>query len=679
MKHTIRKTAAFLCLCAAFLTAACADPAATKTNVDLPGASAAPAETAMPQQMIEVIATADPAIAEQQAKLNDILKRATFLDGVTVNGVALGGMTLQDATAALREAVQNTKQAFVVYANDEAHTAFSGAEIAMDDNLEDVLDEAFNLVREDNGYDAVMAEVESIANSGKAYDVTLSFAPDALQSAVDAYAETHDTAPVNASVTYNADENKIDYTDDVPGQLVDREALTDALLHAQNGDDVEVVLVEQPAEVTRDNVAEKFVLRGSKTTDYSSSNKNRKHNVKKGCEMITGTVLHPGDVFSANETLGVRNKANGWKLAGAYQTGTTVQEYGGGVCQLSSTLYNAAVQADMEIVFRRNHSMPVHYIDMGLDATINSVGNIIDFKFKNSSKSDIIIIGYANGKKLTFEIYGIPIIEDSDGEYDEIRIPKPKKTKTLSPSGEIEYQVDESLKPGQKKKIQDRQNGSVWQSYKQYYLNGELVKEEKLDTSTYKAFAGVYAIGPEAEDSGSSDQQSGSSSGSSGSDSSGGGSNSGSTTTEPAGTGDSGNAGSADSGNAGSADSSSGNSDSGSSGSGSGSDSGSSGSGSGSDSGSSGSGSGSDSGSSGSSSGSDSGSSGSGSGSDSGSSGSSSGSDSGSSGSSSGSDSSSSGSSSGSGSSGSSSGSGSGSSGSSSGSDSSSGSGNEGE
>ena len=499
MKHTIRKTAAFLCLCAALLTAACADPAATKTNVDLPGASAAPAETAMPQQMIEVIATADPAIAEQQAKLNDILKRATFLDGVTVNGVALGGMTLQDATATLREAVQNTKQAFVVYANDEAHTAFSGAEIAMDDNLEDVLDEAFNLVREDNGYDAVMAEVESIANTGKAYDVTLSFAPDALQSAVDAYAETHDTAPVNASVTYNADENKIDYTDDVPGQLVDREALTDALLHAQNGDDVEVVLVEQPAEVTRDNVAEKFVLRGSKTTDYSSSNKNRKHNVKKGCEMITGTVLHPGDVFSANETLGVRNKANGWKLAGAYQTGTTVQEYGGGVCQLSSTLYNAAVQADMEIVFRRNHSMPVHYIDMGLDATINSVGNIIDFKFKNSSKSDIIIIGYANGKKLTFEIYGIPIIEDSDGEYDEIRIPKPKKTKTLSPSGEIEYQVDESLKPGQKKKIQDRQNGSVWQSYKQYYLNGELVKEEKLDTSTYKAFAGVYAIGPEAE------------------------------------------------------------------------------------------------------------------------------------------------------------------------------------
>ena len=152
----------------------------------------------------------------------------------------------------------------------------------------------------------------------------------------------------------------------------------------------------------------------------------------------------------------------------------------------------------MEIVFRQNHSMPVDYVDKGRDATINSLGNIIDFKFKNSSKADILIIANANGSTLTIEIWGIPIIEDSNGEYDEIRIPTPKKTKTLKPSGEILYTVDASKPVGYKEKVAGRRDGSVWQSMKEYYLNGVLVKSEKLAVSTYKAYAGEYIVDPDA-------------------------------------------------------------------------------------------------------------------------------------------------------------------------------------
>ena len=240
------------------------------------------------------------------------------------------------------------------------------------------------------------------------------------------------------------------------------------------------------------------------TTDYHKSIKNRKFNIFKGAGLITGTVLHPGDVFSANKTLGVRNKANGWKVATAYVAGAHEKQYGGGVCQLSSTLYNAAVMADMKIVERRNHSMPVDYVSRGLDATINSIGNIIDFKFENSSKSDIIIIAYVDNEdyakagKLTMEIWGIPVSEDCDGKYDEIRIPDPEKIKTLNPSGDVEYRVDETKKPGYKEQIVRNQKGSVWQSYVDYYLNGELVEHKKLDQSTYKAFKAVYIVGPDA-------------------------------------------------------------------------------------------------------------------------------------------------------------------------------------
>jgi hypothetical protein len=200
----------------------------------------------------------------------------------------------------------------------------------------------------------------------------------------------------------------------------------------------------------------------------------------------------------------VRNKANGWKTANAYVGGGHEKQYGGGVCQLSTTLYNAAVKADMKIVDRRNHSMPVDYIPRGLDATINSVGNIIDFKFQNSSKEDIIIIAYVDNDdykkagKLTMEIWGIPIIEDSDGKYDEIRIPETKKLKTIKPSGDVEYQVDVTKKPGYKELIVKNQNGSVYQSYVEYYLHGELVERKELAQSTYKAFNKVYLVGPDA-------------------------------------------------------------------------------------------------------------------------------------------------------------------------------------
>ena len=148
--------------------------------------------------------------------------------------------------------------------------------------------------------------------------------------------------------------------------------------------------------------------------------------------------------------------------------------------------------------------MPVSYVKQGLDATINSVGNIIDFKFQNSSKSDIIIIAYVDNDdytkagKLTMEIWGIPIIEDSEGKYDEIRIPEPKKLKTIKPSGDVEYQVDVTKKPGYKELIVKNQNGSVWQSYVEYYLNGELVERKELAQSTYKAFNKVYLVGPDA-------------------------------------------------------------------------------------------------------------------------------------------------------------------------------------
>ena len=465
------------------------------------------APTATPiQEQIVVIETAPPIDNEKLAEMNSVLKRITYLDGVTVNGVSIGGMTTEQAKAAVSESIAAAKAAYAVSVRDASDAeaepvVFSGETVTIVDNLDEILTEAFALVREDTGYESVMAEAAAIA-AGKPYEVTLSFDRDALRSAVNAYADAHDVDPIDASVYYNSNDNAIAYTDDVPGCSVDREALLEAVLSAGQGETIDAPTVAVEAEITRDNVESRFVLRGRRTTSFKGSTSNRKYNIRKGVGLITGTLMHPGDVFSMNETLGVRNKSNGWKLAGAYNSGNVVQEYGGGVCQLSSTLYNAVVKADLEIVYRQNHSMPVSYISEGLDATINSVGNIIDFKFKNNSRSDIIIIGYTDGNTLAFEIYGISLLEESDGEYDQIKIPTPKKTKTIKASGEAEVVVDYS-KPEGYCEVSKGRDGSVYKSYKQYYLNEELVKEEDLATSTYKAYSKTITVGPNTNSDGS--------------------------------------------------------------------------------------------------------------------------------------------------------------------------------
>ena len=481
--------AMLLALCTVFSLACFQDIVSDETHVT---------ETAVPVDA-DNISFITPAPDAHREELEAILRRSTMLEGVTVNGVKVGGMTLAEAKDAVRAELQKDMKNYTVnLVLGEDTVPFTGEIIPVTDNLDAVLDEAFNIVRENKGFDAVSREVEEIKVNGRDFPVAVHFEEASLKGAVEVFAKEHDVAPTNASVAYDKDTNAVKFTDDIPGKSVDGEALLAALLLANNGDTVEVPTVETAAEITTENVKDKFVLRGKMTTNYSKSIKNRKYNIKKGADMISGIILHPGDVFSANGTLGVRNKANGWKTATAYEAGAHVKQYGGGVCQLSSTLYNAAVKADMKIVERRNHSMYVDYVPHGLDATINSTDNIIDFKFQNSSKSDVIIIAYADGNYLTMEIWGIPIIEDSDGKYDEIRIPDTKKLKTLKPSGEVEYIVDESKKPGYKETVAKKRDGSVWQSYVEYYLNGQLVERKELDQSTYKAYAGVYIVGPDA-------------------------------------------------------------------------------------------------------------------------------------------------------------------------------------
>ena len=155
---------------------------------------------------------------------------------------------------------------------------------------------------------------------------------------------------------------------------------------------------------TKEELSKVKDVLGAFHTDYSSSAAGRAKNVQNGAAKINGSVVYPGEQFSVYEAVSPFDAENGYELAGSYENGTTVQTYGGGICQVSTTLYNAVILSELQIDERFNHSMIVTYVKPSMDAAI--AGTAKDLKFTNSTDAPIYIEGYTSGGQIYFTIYG---------------------------------------------------------------------------------------------------------------------------------------------------------------------------------------------------------------------------------------------------------------------------------
>ncbi len=200
----------------------------------------------------------------------------------------------------------------------------------------------------------------------------------------------------------------------IPGQIgvvINEEASADSIVSfvadGWDGQDANIDLVVDTDEPrgSEEELAKVKDLLGSFTTDYSTSGSNRSGNVANGCSLINGSLLYPGDTFSVYETVSPFTADNGYYMAGSYLNGLVVESLGGGICQVSTTLYNAILRAELTVKDRYNHSMIVTYVDPSADAAIS--GTTKDLKFVNSTDYPIYIEGYTKDKKITFNIYGV--------------------------------------------------------------------------------------------------------------------------------------------------------------------------------------------------------------------------------------------------------------------------------
>ena len=225
------------------------------------------------------------------------------------------------------------------------------------------------------------------------------------------------------------------------------------------------------------------------TTRYDPSNSNRSNNISISSKKINGTIVMPGEVFSYNQTVGERTIAAGYKEAGAYAGGKVVQDVGGGICQTSSTLYNAALLANLEIVDRSNHQFLTSYVPAGRDATV-SWGSI-DFQFKNTRTYPIKIVASAKNGVCTMSIYGIK----EETEYEVVIQPAvlsyiPYTTK---------YENDDTLEEGKEVVEQSGYTGCTSETYKILKLNGEVVLRTLLSKDTYDPMTRIVRRGTKKE------------------------------------------------------------------------------------------------------------------------------------------------------------------------------------
>lgn len=344
--------------------------------------------------------------AAQAREENDAI-----LCGISIGEVDLSGMTVDEAEQAVNQFVEGLKGKNVTLgAANGCYVAVTAGELGLKWENADVLAEAASVGKKGNFIKRYMA-IQDLKKGGKVYDLELSLDENAVKAVLEEQCTEYDIPAKNATMTrvdgaFQIEEGQTGEAVNVEESLL---KITDYL--TQNEWDYQDAAIDLAVDVTEpkgsaEELSKLTDVLGTFTTSYSTSSAARCKNVENGCRLVNSTILYPGDEFSTYEAIKPFTEANGYFPAGSYLNGRVVESLGGGICQVSTTLYNAVLLSELEVTERNNHSMIVTYVNPSMDAAIaESSGK--DFKFVNNWNNPIYIEGFTEGKQITFTIYGV--------------------------------------------------------------------------------------------------------------------------------------------------------------------------------------------------------------------------------------------------------------------------------
>jgi len=472
-------------------------------------------------------------------------------DGISINGIKVGGLSKEQAVATFNEYYKNLGEVEIsLYKNESIK--FFAADIGANFNSEEAAKLAYSMGREGNFFSKIFSGLKyRLTSEDIKYDVSVDvkkldkqvaiITKDAEKEVIEpSYIRQGDKLIVKTGTTGEKIEHakvkqnivdKLNYLEDpkvkveiirVSPKRVDIEQIQNAIKkNVQNAEYISDtgVLIDQIIgieiedleeakkiaesiteegmqfsiplkitlpETTMDNVLEELFrdTLSTYTTTFNPNEKERTENVRLAAESINNVILMPGQEFSYNNILGERTTERGYKIAKVYQEGQVIDGLGGGICQVSSTLYNAVIKADLEILERKNHSLPVSYVKLGRDATV--VYGVIDFRFRNNQQYPVRIESKVSGSTLSVDICGIETNPKRSVDIE---------TEFVSTIDYTEKTIEDAALPmGTSTIIQTGKKGYKVKSYRVTKENGVEIERKFISTDTYSPIAQIKKV-----------------------------------------------------------------------------------------------------------------------------------------------------------------------------------------
>ncbi len=415
---------------------------------------------------------------------------STIPQRVYFGEVPVGGMTQEEAKAAVEEYINGKLTQNVTLQAGKNTVQVPVSQFGISWGNPEIAEEAAGLGKSGNLIVRYKA-MKDLENEDKVYELSYDVDEGKIGQVLESNAQTLNTEAKDGGLTReNGSFSVIPGSQGVSINIENSKEILEKYFSSEwNGtvsDPIELAADVVEPRGSEEELGKVKDLLGGFHTSYSSSGAGRSKNVENGASLINGTVVYPGDVFSVYEAVSPFDAEHGYELAGSYENGTTVETYGGGICQVSTTLYNAVIRAELEITERSNHSMIVSYVDPSADAAI--AGTYKDLKFTNNTNAPIYIEGYTEGRELYFNVYG----QETRPAGREVSFVS-ETLSTTEPG--TQYQASSGHAIGYISQKQSSHTGYTAQLWKVVTENGVEKSREVFNKSTYKASPRIVVVG----------------------------------------------------------------------------------------------------------------------------------------------------------------------------------------
>ena len=426
----------------------------------------------------------------------DAKAASRIASNVSIGTVDVSGMTSSEASDAISSYASETGQKQITLKTADKSVTVSAADLGFAADSGESVDTALNYGHKGNLLERYSQQKDIASGKKKCLNLQTTADAEKIRSFLEKNEDKLVTEPVDG--TLKREDGEFTYVAGKEGHALDIDKSVVAVMNfvADGGidstDTVDIVTTTKKPKGSEEELSQIKDALGTFSTDFSSSSAARAQNVRNGASKINGTVLYPGDKYSVAHALNPMTKENGYAPAPSYENGTTVETYGGGICQVSTTLYNAVIRAELKVLNRSAHSMMVHYVEPSDDAAI--AGFSKDFEFQNNQKTPVYIEGVTNGGTITFTVYGKET-RDPDRTLEFVS----EKVGTIE--HKTTFKADSSLPVGTVtlSSTATPRDGLKAHLLKIVKINGKEQSRTVFNNSVYRATDAVYTVGTKSE------------------------------------------------------------------------------------------------------------------------------------------------------------------------------------